>query len=225
MTTSESIKNIGAALLLFHEKVGTIKKDAKNPFFKSEYASLPAIQEGIHEALQASELVVIQSPGTHSVTTRIVDTKSGEWIEGVIEMTPAKNDPQGEGSLITYAKRYALTGMLNLAIDDDDDGNAASTPAAPATPKMGVGIHEDFEQIQKGNGISTEAHYPKQGMCPNCNVVLVEKNGKFGPFHACPNYPKCKYILKDKPNGRRESLEEEAPFGNTLEDYKFGVNE
>ena len=32
--------------------------------------------------------------------------------------------------------------------------------------------------------------------CPNCGSQLVIKNGFYGPFLACPGYPKCKYIEK-----------------------------
>jgi hypothetical protein len=38
----------------------------------------------------------------------------------------AKNDPQGQGSAITYARRYSLCSVLNLVADDDDDGQAAA---------------------------------------------------------------------------------------------------
>ena len=37
-------------------------------------------------------------------------------------------------------------------------------------------------------------------VCPHCNVPLVEKNGKFGAFWGCPNYPKCNYIYKSPKN-------------------------
>ncbi len=34
--------------------------------------------------------------------------------------------------------------------------------------------------------------------CPNCEKgMLIERDGKFGRFIACNNYPKCKYIKKD----------------------------
>ena len=35
-------------------------------------------------------------------------------------------------------------------------------------------------------------------MCPNCNSPLVIRNGKFGKFTACSNYPTCKYIKKEE---------------------------
>lgn len=33
-------------------------------------------------------------------------------------------------------------------------------------------------------------------ICPKCNGNLVERNGKYGNFVGCSNYPKCKYIKK-----------------------------
>ena len=33
-------------------------------------------------------------------------------------------------------------------------------------------------------------------ICPKCGSELVERNGKYGKFIGCSNYPKCKYIKK-----------------------------
>lgn len=35
-------------------------------------------------------------------------------------------------------------------------------------------------------------------MCPNCGSPLVIRNGRFGEFTACSNYPKCKYIKQEE---------------------------
>ena len=40
-------------------------------------------------------------------------------------MNPVKNDPQGVGSCITYARRYARAAAIGIA-QVDDDGNAAT---------------------------------------------------------------------------------------------------
>jgi hypothetical protein len=37
-----------------------------------------------------------------------------------------KDDPQGQGSAVTYARRYSYMSVLGLVADVDDDGNAAS---------------------------------------------------------------------------------------------------
>ena len=33
------------------------------------------------------------------------------------------------------------------------------------------------------------------GKCPRCGGDLVLREGKYGQFYGCSNYPKCKYIL------------------------------
>jgi hypothetical protein len=48
-------------------------------------------------------------------------------------MTPKDATPQGHGSAITYLRRYALSAVLGLATEEDDDGNAASAPVASKT--------------------------------------------------------------------------------------------
>ena len=50
--------------------------------------------------------------------------KSGEYMSETLSMPVGKNDAHGIGSAITYARRYGMSALLNLAADDDD-GNAA----------------------------------------------------------------------------------------------------
>ena len=126
MQKSDSIKEIAAALITFHVKVEKIPKDSNNPFFKSKYASLSAILDAIIDPLNESGLAFCQFPsGEHGLTTLLMHT-SGEWISSEYTMRPTKDDPQGTGSAITYQRRYALSAILGLNIDDDDDGNEAS---------------------------------------------------------------------------------------------------
>jgi len=127
MQKSESITNIAKALILFQVKMGEVYKDAKNPFFKSSYATLSTIQESIKEPLIESGLTVCQFPtGDHGLTTLILH-ESGEYLQCEYTMTPVKNDPQGIGSCLTYQKRYGLVSALNLNVQDsDDDGNYAT---------------------------------------------------------------------------------------------------
>jgi ERF superfamily len=131
MITSTSITQLTKALIAFHDQIGTITKDAANPFFKSSYASLSNILDSIKSPLAASGLTFVQFPdGENGLTTRLMH-ESGEWMEATYPMKPAKSDPQGLGSAITYQRRYSLGAILGLNIDTDDDGNAASTSPEP----------------------------------------------------------------------------------------------
>lgn len=124
------MKELYKALLNAQKQFPTVKKTDKNPFFKSSYAGLPSVLEVVLPILQENNLVVSQSPISDldkvGVKTRIIHAESGESIEDSFTMTLAKNDPQGAGSAITYARRYALVSMLGLNVDEDDDGNHAS---------------------------------------------------------------------------------------------------
>jgi hypothetical protein len=128
MNQSESIKEISKAMISFHQKINKIGKDAKNPFFKSKYASLSNILDAIQNPLSDSGLSICQFPTGQNGLTSILMHQSGEWISAEYEMKPVKDDPQGRGSCITYQRRYALAAILSLNIDEDDDGNKASYP-------------------------------------------------------------------------------------------------
>jgi hypothetical protein len=130
MKTSESIDLFCVALVKAQEEAQHANFDSKNPHFKSKYASLAEVIDTMKAVLARHELAVIQMPEYreglgHVLTSRIIH-KSGQWLETEMLMNPVKNDPQGVGSAITYAKRQSLTGVLCIASEDDDDGNAAS---------------------------------------------------------------------------------------------------
>jgi hypothetical protein len=138
MEKSETIINLAKALIDFNSRVSKISKDAKNPFFKSNYASLSNIQDAISKPLAESGLVYSQMPtGVNGLCTILIHAESGEYMMDSYTMPVSKpNDPQAVGSAITYAKRYALAGILGLNIDDDDDGNkAAEKPKDPPVEK------------------------------------------------------------------------------------------
>lgn len=126
MTKSATITELAKALILFHVKVGKVTKDAKNPFFKSNYATLENILEVIEVPLNEAGLTFAQFPSNnYGLTTILIHAESGEFIESEYFMEPAKKDPQGAGSVITYQRRYALAAILGLA-QEDDDANAGT---------------------------------------------------------------------------------------------------
>jgi hypothetical protein len=126
MKQSESIQNLAKSLATFHVMVGKISKDSTNPFFKSKYAGLPNVLEAIQEPLKESGLVFTQFPSGDELCTTLIDVESGEFMQAGFKMLPVKNDPQAQGSAITYTRRYALVSILGLNVDDDDDGNTAT---------------------------------------------------------------------------------------------------
>ena len=141
--TSQSINSISAALLKFQGHVSGVKRDAKNPHFRSNYATLENVIDTARPVLQDCGVLFIQAPGaivdgSLEVTTRLTHPESGEWIQSTMHMPLGKRDPQGAGSATTYALRYSLMAMLGLP-PTDDDGEAAMEREDP--PKRTVGIN------------------------------------------------------------------------------------
>jgi len=128
MKMSESIANLATAMNLFQAQVAGAKKSSNNPYYNSKYADLAEIWKTIREPLTANGLSILQPLDLSDPETVVVETlllhKSGEWIMGSESVKPKKNDPQGMGSAITYARRYGLSAMLGIH-QEDDDGNAA----------------------------------------------------------------------------------------------------
>lgn len=139
MERSPSIQNLTQGLAKFHAMVGRISKDAKNPFFKSNYASLPHILQEIAEPMEKAGLVISQFPNGDGLTTMLIHADSGEFISATYTLQMVRNnDPQAQASAISYARRYAISSVMNLQISDDD-AEAAMRPVrqapAPAPSK------------------------------------------------------------------------------------------
>ncbi len=130
---SSEVDKIFSALSKAQGKVEGAKKEVANTFFKSRYADLSSVWEACRAALTENELAVVQTPsctldeagGIAVHVTTMLTHASGQWIRDTVTMRPKENSPQGVGSTITYARRYALAAIAGVA-PEDDDGNAAS---------------------------------------------------------------------------------------------------
>jgi hypothetical protein len=131
METSNTIKELATALCQFQASQIKVAKTATNPAFKSKYANITSVLDAVLGDLTEVGLSVVQFPdGEHSLTTRLQHI-SGEYMQATYPLKPSQATPQGVGSAMTYARRYALVSILGLGTEDDD-GNAASVPGPPA---------------------------------------------------------------------------------------------
>ena len=130
----ETQNKISAAFVAAQRAFGPALKTSTNPHFKSRYADLSACIEAVIDGLHANGIAIIQRPQNceSGVTIETVFVhESGETMSGGVLHVPAqKNDPQGYGSALTYARRYSLCAACGIA-PEDDDGNAASKPTKP----------------------------------------------------------------------------------------------
>lgn len=149
MEMSGNIEEIAKALISFHKEMKPVKKESKNPFFKSAYADLSSILEAVNEPLQKAGLSFVQFPVGENTLTTMLMHESGQWIQSNYKMEPSKKDPQGTGSAITYARRYALGAILGISTEEDDDGNKANGNSenkkkdSMENPPFGKGSDED----------------------------------------------------------------------------------
>lgn len=131
--------SIQAKLLEFQSKVDAVKKDAKNPFFKSVYVDINGVIKAISPTLKECGISYSQCPdikdGVDVLVTRIYDSeKPDSYLVSTIKLIMAKQDMQQLGSAITYARRYAIISMLGLEAEDDDGQTAVGKPI-PKTSK------------------------------------------------------------------------------------------
>ena len=125
MKQSESITDLATALCLAQAEMGGAIKDSNNPFFNSNYADLTSVIKVIKEPFAKYGLSFVQLPVTSAggngvgVSTMLMH-KSGQWLQGEYLLPMDKVTPQGAGSAITYARRYALQSLVGIPSVDDD---------------------------------------------------------------------------------------------------------
>lgn len=130
LRTSPEIIEITKALNKLQGEIKGAKKDSKNSHFNSKYSDIESNWEAVRELIAKNGLFLAQTEELteHEEQLVIVSTVlhvSGQWIEGDLRLPISRIDAQGKGSAFTYAKRYAMQGILGIAPIDDDDGNAA----------------------------------------------------------------------------------------------------
>ncbi len=148
MIKSEAINELATALAKAQGELKSALKDSSNPFFHSNYADLASVWDACRKPLSENGLSIIQTLDKTETGTMLETTllhASGQFITSTLKITPKDETSQAIGSAITYARRYALSAMVGVCADEDDDGEAAMgrtkvKPAAqqPAKPAPAV---------------------------------------------------------------------------------------
>lgn len=124
-----------------------VRSDKGN--YNFDYATLDNVIETARKALSDNGIAIVQGlerddQGAMVLVTRLLHAGGGSIINEMPVVMPQPDERgrppkiQETGSVITYARRYALCAMLNVAAEEDDDGTegtgreTSSRGAAPA---------------------------------------------------------------------------------------------
>ena len=173
----ENFSKVAAALVKAQKAFGPALKTSTNPHFRSRYADLSAVIEAVIDALNDNGIALTQRihPSETGVCVETVFIhESGEVItSGPLHVPAAKQDAQGYGSALTYARRYSLMAACGVA-PEDDDGNAATRRTAPAAPVIDITDHLSAIEATSNSDELTAAYKMAYDACAG-NQALQTK--------------------------------------------------
>lgn len=175
MNTSTTLTKILPSLLLSQKEIETVKKEANNPYFHSKYADLNSLIDSCKEILNNHDVVVLQ-PINEGIVETILLHVSGEWVSSQTKIVcKSDNNPQDQGSAITYARRYGLQSLLFMSAEDDD-GEKAANHTSPNAPQPTDVIREPVDISMSATDPNNEFNKSK---CKYCGAAIaISKNGK-----------------------------------------------
>jgi len=116
--------SINIKLFNLQQEIGTISKDAKNPFYKSKYFDINSLIKQLQPLLKKHKLLLLQPIEEDCVYSKLICIDGTGGVISALKL-PEIADPQKLGSCITYYRRYTLASLLGLQAVDDD-ANVAS---------------------------------------------------------------------------------------------------
>ena len=156
------MKNIAKALLDAQKKIKNAKIDAANPHFKSDYATLESVISSVKDIANASGIAIVQTSSKddqgHFLETLLIHADSGEQVTSKVYLVLDKQNMQGLGSALTYARRYSLASLFCIGTEDDDANEAAKQAPKPQNKPLpqkpsGFGIKPVTKKpVENGNG-------------------------------------------------------------------------
>ncbi len=108
--------------------------EAKAGSYSYTYATLATVLDAVKKPLSKNGLAIHQSvtgdDPNFKLKTIILHKSGASIVDGGVPLIINKNDMQGFGSALTYARRYGLMAAVGVATEDDD-GVAAGSDQKP----------------------------------------------------------------------------------------------
>lgn len=222
MQKSEQTNELFTAIAKAQGEFRSIPMDKKNPHFKSSYASLTATQEGTREFLSKHGLALIQSidiDGDGYYLETMLTHSSGQWASSRLKLILDKNNMQGLGSAITYAKRYAWQAMLGVVGDEDDDGNAAVAGKSAPTATAGKPAAQNQAKKPENYAPSISFHNPEEAgeYVIQIGRKYLGKKIKDIPRTELGGY--FEYVVQENQKANRQATGHTRDFLNAVETW------
>lgn len=150
---TENLSELILAMVNFNNEFQNTKlvKDGKNDHLKNKYLTLDNILNTVRPILTKHGLVIVQALAGDYLITSIYHV-SGQYIQSEMPFHPMSgnkgtNALQELGGGITYAKRYAISAMLGISVDQDDDGQSSKIKSEQLKPKKRVNTIEELQKL------------------------------------------------------------------------------
>jgi len=182
MQTSQDIDKISAALFALQTKLEPIQrtKIVKTGKYEFRYAPLDAITEMLKPLMQQAGLMVVQAVDADVLTTRLLHT-SGQWLQSETFLNREHASMQGFGGEVTYKRRYALSALLGIVSDEDNDvpkvtARGALTDAMDALSTRKQNMITDLAEVIKekhAEGQEISAYEEYRGLSDNEEIMAL----------------------------------------------------
>ncbi len=137
--------------------------------------------------------------GRPSTYAKIIDTiKERNYVE----MEDKKFKPTAMGIETTDKLQEFFSDLINVEYTRDMEEDLDKVAEGKEVwNELLEKFYKLFEPRVKNAFSDMEKKAPEQTgeICPECGSPLVVRNGRYGEFVACSNYPTCKYIKKEQP--------------------------
>ena len=197
-----------AAMAAAFPEIEGALKDRNNPAFKSKYADLSRGVDAVKPALATHKLFFVQltheQAGGVCIETVVGHADGDKFSFGKLFVPAAKQDAQGYGSALTYARRYSLMTAFGVC-PEDDDGNAATQSAPPR--QSAAPAHINAEQLKKIQAEIDRTATDARAICKGYNVkALAELNAS--------QFAQAMSALRQRPDAPKELAGDGIPeFG------------